>query len=50
MNKIKLFSVNWSTTTAGPSPDSNQRIEIFFFGCERATKGNPCKNCFNPKL
>jgi hypothetical protein len=50
MNRIKLWSVTWETTTAGPSPFDNNRTEIFLFGCEKAKVGNPCKGCFNSKL
>lgn len=48
--KIKLFGVKWDVNTAGPSPDKNKRTEIFFFGCNRAVNGNPCKGCFNNAL
>lgn len=48
--KIKLYGVKWDVDTAGPSPDGNKRTEIFFFGCNRAVKGNPCKGCFNKQL
>lgn len=47
---IKLFSVTWSTDTAGPSPFNNKRTEVFLKGCRRAMEGNPCKGCFNTKL
>lgn len=47
---MKIFNVTWSTNTAGPSPDYNNRTEIFLSGCQRAIKGNACKNCFNSKL
>ncbi len=47
---IKLFSVTWSTDTAGPSPFNNKRTEVFLKGCKRAREGNPCKGCFNAKL
>jgi organic radical activating enzyme len=50
MNRLKLWSVTWETTTAGPSPFDNNRTEIFLFGCEKAKVGNPCKGCFNSKL
>jgi organic radical activating enzyme len=49
-NGIKLFDVKWSITTAGPSPCNNERTEVFFFGCDRAKNGNPCKGCFNTAL
>lgn len=44
---MKIFDVNWHAVTAGPSPDKNQRTEIFLLGCEKAMSGNPCKGCFN---
>lgn len=47
---MKIFNVKWTSTSAGPSPDNNKRTEIFLHGCKRAMMGNPCKNCFNPKL
>lgn len=47
---IKLFSVDWSTNTAGPSPLDNKRVEVFFKGCRKAMEGNPCKGCFNTPL
>lgn len=50
MTNIKLYGVKWDVTTAGPSPDGNRRNEIFFFGCNRAVEGNPCKGCFNHQL
>lgn len=48
--RIKLWNVNWATTTAGPSPCNNERTEVFLLGCARAKNGNPCKGCFNTKL
>ena len=50
MEKIKLYGVKWDVDTAGPSPDSNKRTEVFFFGCNRAMQNNPCKGCFNKAL
>lgn len=50
MQKIELFSVTWSTDTAGPSPYDNMRTEIFFKGCDKAILGNPCLGCFNRRL
>ena len=50
MKNIKLFNVTWATTTAGVSPDGNNRTEIFFKGCKKALQGNPCKGCFNPDM
>lgn len=44
---IKLFNVKWAVKTAGPSPDNNNRTEVFLLGCQKALKGNPCKGCFN---
>jgi len=44
---MKLFDVKWKIQTAGPSPDDNNRTEVFLFGCEKAKSGNPCKGCFN---
>lgn len=50
MNSVKLFDILWRVKNAGPSPDNNLRTELYFAGCQRALSGNPCKNCFNPKL
>lgn len=47
---LKVFDVKWTSVTAGPSPDSNRRTEIFLWGCNIAAKGKPCKGCFNPKM
>ena len=47
MNGILLRDCKWSVKTAGPSPDNNQRTELFFLGCNKAMSGNPCKGCFN---
>lgn len=44
---IKLFDINWKCKSAGPSPNDNERIEIFLLGCLKAAKGNPCPGCFN---
>ena len=44
---LKLFDINWKTQTAGPSPNNNERIEVFLLGCNKAMQGNPCKGCFN---
>lgn len=49
-NQIKLFTVTWSTDTAGISPDHNNRTELFFKGCNKAIIGNPCLGCFNSPL
>lgn len=47
---IRLFSVDWATNTAGPSPFDNMRVEVFFKGCKKAMCGNACKGCFNTPL
>lgn len=44
---LVTFDIKWRATTAGPSPDNNQRVELFLLGCKKAQKGNPCKGCFN---
>lgn len=44
---LRLFDINWEADTAGPSPNNNNRIEVFLLGCDKAQKGNPCKGCFN---
>lgn len=44
---ILLRDVRWSVKTAGPSPDNNNRTELFLLGCDKAMKGYPCKGCFN---
>lgn len=49
-DKLKIYDIKWTSTTAGPSPDDNRRTELFLWGCEKAAKGNPCKNCFNSKI
>ena len=33
---LKVFDVKWTSITAGPSPDSNRRTEIFLWGCNIA--------------
>lgn len=50
MTSIKLFTVTWSTDTAGPSPHDNMRTELFFKGCNKAIIGNACRGCFNSPL
>jgi anaerobic ribonucleoside-triphosphate reductase activating protein len=50
MPNIKLFTVTWSTDTAGPSPHKNMRTEVFFKGCNKAITGNACLGCFNQPL
>ena len=47
MNGILLRDCKWSVKTAGPSPDNNQRTELFFLGCNKAMSGHPCPGCFN---
>lgn len=49
-DKIRLYGVKWSTKQGGPSPDENNRTELYFMGCDKAVKGNPCEGCFNPDL
>lgn len=44
---LRIFDIKWRTDTAGPSPNNNERIEIFLLGCNKAMQGNPCKGCFN---
>lgn len=44
---LRLFDINWRTDTAGPSPNNNERIEVFLLGCDKAINGNPCQGCFN---
>lgn len=44
---MRLFNITWSTDTAGPSPERNDRTEVFLFGCKKALEGNPCESCFN---
>lgn len=48
--KIAMFDIQYRKKDAGPSPDDNRRTELYFAGCNKAISGNPCKNCFNPKL
>lgn len=55
MATVKLFDINWSSHTAGPSPVTNEfgpntRVELFLMGCKKAAAGNPCKGCFNQDL
>ena len=49
-NGIKIGYVRWIAKTAGPSPFSNERTELFLLGCKKALEGNPCKGCFNSDL
>ncbi len=44
---LRIFDIKWRTDTAGPSPNNNERIEVFLLGCNKAMQGNPCKGCFN---
>lgn len=44
---LLLRDVRWKVKTAGPSPNNNERTELFFLGCKKAMLGNPCKGCFN---
>lgn len=48
-NGMKIWDINWTAKTAGPSPHNNERTELFLLGCEKAMSGNPCKGCFNQK-
>ena len=47
---LKIFDMRTNVTTAGPSPNNNERIELFLLGCRKAYSGNPCKGCFNSTL
>lgn len=44
---LRIFDIKWRTDTAGPSPNNNERIEVFLLGCNKAMSGNACKGCFN---
>ena len=44
---LKVFNIKLKTTTAGPSPDGNQRVELFLLGCKKAMYGDACPGCFN---
>jgi hypothetical protein len=44
---LRVFDIKLKATTAGPSPDNNQRVELFLLGCNKAMCENACKNCFN---
>lgn len=50
MDKLRIFNVKWTSTSAGPSLDNNKRTEIFLAGCKKAEEGHPCKGCFNQEL
>ena len=49
MENLKIFNANWSSRSAGPSPDG-YRTEIFLSGCKKAEEGNPCPDCFNSEI
>lgn len=44
---LKVFDVKLEVTTAGPSPFSNKRTELFLLGCKKAMCGDACPGCFN---
>lgn len=44
---LRIFDIKWRVKTAGPSPNNNERIEVFLLGCDKAISGSPCKGCFN---
>lgn len=44
---LKIFDIKWKANTAGPSPDNNERVELFLLGCKKAAQGNQCEGCFN---
>ena len=44
---LKVFDIKLKATTAGPSPDNNQRVELFLLGCKKACNGDACLGCFN---
>jgi len=50
MTQLRLYAVTWATDTAGVSPHNNERTEVFFKGCQKATSGNACLGCFNRPL
>lgn len=47
---INLYDYRINIKTAGPSPQDNQRSELYFAGCLKAMEGDPCKGCFNYEL
>lgn len=47
---MHVASVRANSTTAGLSPNNNQRTEVFFAGCRKAAEGYPCPDCFNSVL
>lgn len=48
LNGLLIRDIIKNASIAGPSPmENNERIEIFFLGCNKAMEGNPCKGCFN---
>lgn len=44
---IKIFDMRLRATTAGPSPNNNERVELFMLGCKKAMGGDACHGCFN---
>lgn len=44
---LKVFDMRLRATTAGPSPNNNERVELFLLGCKKAYSGDACPNCFN---
>ena len=49
MNKLRIWNIDWEVDTAGPSPNMNNRVELFLKGCNKASN-NPCKGCFNDMI
>lgn len=47
---INIWNILWESCSGGPSPDGNQRVELFLQGCKKAYNGNPCRDCFNKEL
>ena len=33
---LKIFDMRTNVTTAGPSPNNNERIELFLLGCNQS--------------
>lgn len=44
---IAMFDIRYEIKNAGPSPADNRRTELYFAGCNKASSGHACKNCFN---
>lgn len=44
---LRVFDIKLKTTTAGPSPNNNERVELFLLGCKKAMCGDACPGCFN---